>query len=350
MPPLRSEITEIVTGLGMLGFPDVDRALSVRPTSVRNVEVDHYQRLDAARADGRHGREFDVAWSNGVDFARSSDGLRGRPPWSLEWKGSHRPPYYEQIPADLRVDHVYLVSCKYGSNILTNSSPSNLFERLLADQGAAGGDWYHDIAPEGYQAFYEACRRHVDAAALPPEVGGLTQTDRALLKGAVPRHLTGELRAAYRRFAGDVARGSAERWRTRMGGRRNQEVMLWRLLRLQSAPYFVLGESADGRPIRYRVATPWDFRSRYRFQGLETWGDDSRHQPVVHWRAEVWDHHAASPVAVAGHIEVRWSHGRFSGAPEAKVYLDTAHALVPGYVPLEPHTDGAGHLPLTTGS
>jgi hypothetical protein len=37
---------------------------------------------------------------------------------------------------------------------------------------------------------------------------------------------------------------------------------------------------------------------------------------------------------VAGHIEVRWSHGRFGGPPEAKGYLDTPHHLVPGYFPL----------------
>ena len=37
---------------------------------------------------------------------------------------------------------------------------------------------------------------------------------------------------------------------------------------------------------------------------------------------------------MVGHIEVRWSHGRFGGPPEAKGYLDTAHHLVPGYVTL----------------
>ena len=37
---------------------------------------------------------------------------------------------------------------------------------------------------------------------------------------------------------------------------------------------------------------------------------------------------------VGGHVEVRWSHGRFGGLPEAKVYLDTPHARVPGYFPL----------------
>jgi len=34
---------------------------------------------------------------------------------------------------------------------------------------------------------------------------------------------------------------------------------------------------------------------------------------------------------VEGHVELRWSHGRFGGPPEAKVYLDTPHHEVPGY-------------------
>ena len=38
--------------------------------------------------------------------------------------------------------------------------------------------------------------------------------------------------------------------------------------------------------------------------------------------------------SVLGHIEVRWSHGRFGGLPEAKGYLDTPHHLVPGYFAL----------------
>ena len=34
-------------------------------------------------------------------------------------------------------------------------------------------------------------------------------------------------------------------------------------------------------------------------------------------------------------MEIRWSHGRFSGAPEAKVHLDTPAHEVAGYVPLD---------------
>ena len=67
---------------------------------------------------------------------------------------------------------------------------------------------------------------------------------------------------------------------------------------------------------------------------LDAWSDPDRSQPVVLWRAEVHDQQTGTTAEVAGHVEVRWSHGRFAQAPEAKVYLGTAHHAVPGYVPL----------------
>ena len=129
MPDVLTEITEIVTGLAMLGIDSVDAALLARPNALKNVTAEHWDRLDDARAAGLHGVAFDAAWENGRLFLESDDGLRGRLPAVVEWKGPHQPPGFDLIPADLRIDHVYLVSCKYQSKILSNSSPSNLFER-----------------------------------------------------------------------------------------------------------------------------------------------------------------------------------------------------------------------------
>ena len=56
---------------------------------------------------------------------------------------------------------------------------------------------------------------------------------------------------------------------------------------------------------------------------------------MVGWNAIVRRRDDGSETSVAGHVEVRWSHGRFCGPPEAKVYLDTPHTAVPGYFPLE---------------
>jgi len=43
-------------------------------------------------------------------------------------------------------------------------------------------------------------------------------------------------------------------------------------------------------------------------------------------------------------VEVRWSHGRFAQAPEAKVYLDTPHTKVPGYLQIDDAEEWTGQI------
>jgi len=335
MPAIRTEITEIVTGLAMLGYRDLKQALEVRPGHILHVEGDHFDRLDAARQAGHHQAEFTTAWANGAAFARADDGLRGRPPWSIEWKGPHRPPGYEQIPADLRVDHVYLVSCKYGSSILHNASPSHLFDRGLAEKRVErGADWFADVAPEAYDDLWRAYRAELGATSLPSSVHELDADHRRLIKEVSRRGpWPGVAEPRYREFVLAVGQASAQRWLDAVGTVARREEMLWRLLRLQAAPYFVLGADLQGRPLRYRVATPWDFREAFRLKSFDVWPDPAG-QPLVRWRADVVGRADGQRRAVEGHVEIRWSHGRFSGAPEAKVHLDTPAHAVAGYVPL----------------
>lgn len=107
---------------------------------------------------------------------------------------------------------------------------------------------------------------------------------------------------------------------------------MWRLLRVGSAPYFILGSDAR-QPLRLRIDTPWDWRQRYRLRRLAL-SPAAVGQPQVTWSAECTESATGHTKTVAGHVEIRWSHGRFAGNPEAKVYIDTAHHDVPGYVRL----------------
>jgi len=333
---LRTEISEIVTGLGLFGFRDLPRALAARPRFITNVDDELFDRLDDAFAVGSHHDLFTTAFDNGARFARADEGLRGRPPWQVEWKGPHRPPAYEQIPADLRVDHVYLISCKYGSNILMNASPWHLFERALAERRTERVDWFFEIAPEALQELYVAAVADIDTDGLPTRVDGLDRASRQLLKSRLPRGRSWPDGAAsvYGEFANAVAHRSAERWRATLATPAQREEMLWRLLRLQAAPYFVLGAAGDGTPLRFRVGTPWDFRTGFDLRSFDVWAD-SAGQALVRWRADAIDRVDGAERIVEGHVEVRWSHGKFGGAPEAKVHLDTPHHRVAGYVPID---------------
>jgi hypothetical protein len=335
VPALRTEITEIVTGLGMLGAPDVDEALSSRPSQLVHVDDDTWRRLHEARASREHDLDFLAAWNNGRAFLTSDEALRGRPPALVEWKGGHRDPGDHAVPSDLRVDHVYLVSCKYLSNVLHNASPWALFDQHLLGGGGrrAEGDWFDTVAPREHQELYRLVRqRHGADLALPEATSSLTKDQRRALRQRIPRDWDRSCAEAYGELCRVASEESARRWASGLGSTRDQAAMLWRLLRLSAAPYFVLGTSAAGS-LRLRVDTPWDFSRRHRLRRLAIEAGTGG-QPTVSWRASVLGLDDGEEVDVRGHVEVRWSHGRFGGPPEAKVYLDTPHRRVPGYVAL----------------
>jgi hypothetical protein len=418
VPSDRTTVTELGTALGMLGAADIDAAVRSRTPVMRSLSPEMWQHLAQLRAGGAYNAEFHAAWANGRAFLAAEDGLRGRLPNVVEWKGTGRAPGDEVAPIDLRVDHVYLVSCKYLSNILFNVSPAHVFDYLLiAGQSRGsraarqvlpgGGDWFAEVAPAEYQELYEVVRRDVlleerrrgaarlaEAAAAVgtgarsragsgsprprrshATLPGLGADDRSAAGGTsdggtngrtddggatraeLPRGLphfavdlttsqrdamadwlrggwTSGAKELYAHLSDAVARASVRRWEAAMDvGGGSGEAMLWRLLRIGAAPYFVLGSSA-ARSLRLRIATSWDWRQRYELVSIamEPQGGG---QPRVGWEALVRDRSSQNVTEVIGHIEVRWSHGRFGGLPEAKGYLDTPHHLVPGYFPLQ---------------
>ncbi len=334
MPSVRTEITEIVTGLAMLGYQDLDRALEVRPRHITHVDEPVFDRLQAARDGGRHEVDFELAWSNGAAFARSALGLRGRPPWSIEWKGHHKPASksIETIPADLRVDHVFLISCKYRSKILHNAGPAQLFDHCLSPAGPVERhNWFELVSPD---AFWSVWGPVYDRAGLPADVTPSTATmdQRAVVKEVLATDPIDTSSLIYLGFIDEASRRSAERWRANVHGAAERTELFWRLLRMQAAPYFVLGARTDNTPIRYRIGTPWDFAQSYSVESFDVTAG-GRGQPSVDWRFEV-RHRSGSRHTVSGHVEVRWSHGKLSGPPEAKVKLDSDPEDVPGYDPL----------------
>ena len=421
MPSDRTTVTELGTGLGMLGHSDMDDAVRSHSAVMHSLSPEIWQRLAQLRSGGAYDAEFHAAWANGQAFLAAADGLRGRLPEVIEWKGTGRAPGDEVAPIDLRVDHVYLVSCKYLSKILFNVSPAAVFDHLLLaglSRGSraarevlpGGGDWYAEVAPAQYQALYDAVReavvhgdgavladrptgaprpgaarrgaRCVGAPSLPglggPETsagvgagvegvetgdGATAETSEGWSNGSggaggaglrdLPQRavdLTSSQREAlgrwlragwppgakerYVELSDAVARASVRRWEAAMDvGGGTGEAMVWRLLRIGSAPYFVLGSSAE-RSLRLRIATSWDWRQHFQLISIEM-EPQRGGQPRVGWQALVRDRSTYDVTEVAGHIEVRWSHGRFGGLPEAKGYLDTPHHLVPGYFGLE---------------
>lgn len=330
MPSERTFVTELATALGLLGAEDAQSVLEARPVACTDLGDEEWERLEEIYAAGRHAEEFAAGFENGRAFFEAPDALRGRAPRTVEWTGGRRPPGDEVVPADLRVDHVYLVSCKYASKILHNPSPARLVEGLLSTAPVTGSsDWYARCAPEEYQHLYETCAKGVPG--LPMFALSLGPTERKVLAAELKEGWPEGAADAYGELCRVVARQTAAEWRSRIAAS-NGEVVLWRLLRIGAVPYFVLG-SVGREPVRLRIDTPWDWRQRYRFLELRVEPQEGG-QPRVSWEAACEERVSGRLTTVRGHVEIRWSHGRFAQPPEAKVYLDSPHSSVPGYNPL----------------
>ncbi len=329
MPGGLTDLTEITTALGMLS-PSLDRALTSRPNQLVNVTDEAWERLRETYRKSDHVRSFETAFANGQSFLVATDGLRDRVPQRVEWKGPHRPPGDDVIPADLRIDHVFLVSCKYLSDILLNPGPQRLFDRLLLGEERSTANWFQATAPMEFQTLYAAAQSHSQLADLPAAGSELTRVQQRALKQAFnARTWPEQLQKPWSDLCGAVSLESTRRWKAAMARPRDQLRLLWRLLRITTATYFVLGTAGTDH-LRLRVDSAWDWMQLYDLRAFDV-APRNAGQPEVAWNATVRRRSDKSEVSVMGHIEIRWSHGRFLGSPESKVYLDTPHSLVPGY-------------------
>jgi len=328
----RTTVTELVTGLGTLGHDTVAAALAARSAAMVSVSPELWHRLAALHEGGAEAAAFAAAFANGRAFLGAADGLRGRVPLAVEWRGGSRPVDDDLVPADLRIDHVFLVSCKYLSQVVANAAPARLFDGLLRLRAPAERvGWFEAVAPTEYRALVAAACAH---AGVPvPEDGVVAAADRAPLQDALRgRRWPNGCATQWQALVDGASEASAARWRAALIGPDGALRLLWRLLRIGPAPYFVLGVGPDA-PLRLRVLTSWDWQQRYRLRSFAVAAQPGG-QPRIGWEATVADVLTGQERLVAGHVEVRWSHGRLNGAPEAKVYLDTPHAAVPGYAPL----------------
>jgi len=328
MPSDRTFVTELATGLGMFGDDDLDTVMARRPPGFVSLTSGDWDRLSDLWSGHQYGAEFVGGFLNGRAFLAAAAALNGRLPRIVEWTGGRRSPGDEVVPSDLRIDHVYLVSCKYLSGILHNPSPARLIDGLLSQAPVDDArDWYERVAPLEYQRLYEICAE--DDSALPDLA---TEMSTAQRRGVAVRLRSGWPSGgveAYERLCHTVSQATADAWTAAIGSA-NAESAMWRLLRIGSAPYFVLGSNPSGA-MRLRVDTPWDWRQAYRFRRLQVEPQEGG-QPRVGWSVAYEDKRTNDQRVVRGHVEIRWSHGRFA-QPSRSVRPAAGGEGLPGLAP-----------------
>ena len=268
MPTSLTTATEVATGLGTL-CPDLTTAFRQRPAQLINVDDAVWLRLGDEFRRGEHASALRTAFENGRSLLAAADGLRGRAPLRVEWKGPHRPPGDDVVPADLRIDHVFLVSCKYLSSVLLNAGPPRLFERLLVGDERSSANWFDDAAPRQFRALYAATVAELGLRGYPGVPRDMSREQQWSLKtGLSARTWPEALQPYWADLCREVSSESARRWRLALVSWRDQLRLLWRMLRITTSTYFVLGTDYVSH-IRLVVDSAWDWVQSYELRTLD---------------------------------------------------------------------------------
>ena len=141
------------------------------------------------------------------------------------------------------------------SRNLQNRSPSRIFDRLLGP-GDTDPPTGMRSAPNQYQALYEAAASTAAVAGLPDRIEQLAPVHRVALRAALrARTWPAVARAPYAELCQEVSTRTAAHWSARIATPYQAEALMWRLLRILSAPYFILG-SDPRQALRLRIDTP----------------------------------------------------------------------------------------------
>jgi len=139
----------------------------------------------------------------------------------------------------------------------------------------------------------------------------------------------------YRRLCHNTAQRSADIFNQRLiealssnQARGVQMGIVKAFFRLNSSPYILAGvDRGENIALSFPDANTWN--QNWEFISIEAWPDLSAGQSVVRFLLKIKNKKSKVIYSFDYHAEIRWSHGKFCGNPEGKLYKDFAWKDLP---------------------
>lgn len=340
MPTEKTECSELSVAFGILGIENPLALLKDQVSSLfeNTLSPQKYDRFKA---------EFDNPTNKKTYTQMHSVGRKLRTHYSLfnnvtslKWRGTLKRSKTASGAQDLLVANTQ-VSLKAESDIVNNFSPAHLF--ISVPQGSSAPDrsenWYLQTAPGEIQKLYDSTyeiRQDRFPASFPSSVKEFeriaSRNDRKELAKGIDK-LEGEARDIFEatriEMCHKVAVVSAQMFNEHLQTSLNSssknsiiDKIIKDLFRLNSVEYIVAGVSA-GTEFAVIVPSIDDLKQEWEIRSIKAVADLSRKQSVVNilvtYRSKS---DKTTETTSKFHVEIRWSHGKFCGSPEAKLYKD----------------------------
>lgn len=255
---------------------------------------------------------------------------------SLLWRSEKNRSVSTLPSSDLLVNNI-AISVKAKSNLIFNTSPHNMFIRM--PQGIPNTEraenWYLQMAPGEYQELYDYLKDTKALSNLPETVVEFEKETHAQKHelfqaiNALNRDEQAEFDNLYIKMCHKVAQRSTlefERYFSETQRSHYYGVVLEsiarELFKLDTTEYILTG--IDGND-KFAVQIPalYSWRKHWAIKDIKVEPDLFKGQSVVNLTFAFQNVQLPEETSyLRFHVEIRWSHGKFRHAPEAKVYKD----------------------------
>lgn len=262
---------------------------------------------------------------------------------SVRWSGPEQQAATISVARDLVAASIP-ISVKDDSDVAHNFSPYNLFVGVPEGRPPATGEtnWYVWADSEGIQALYGYIRSR-SALDLPEEFRDFDATASRQQRDRLQDEIS-KLAAAdrmqfniiYVQMCRQVAQYSSNRFNQSLqaslqtSGRQSiLENIVKGFFRVNAVPYLLAGIDRR-KPFAVRIPDITEWKQRWRVLEVEAIPALDRRQSVVYLNVRVAEKSRGGLTHDLGfRVEIRWSHGKFCGNPEAKLYKQFGWTGVP---------------------
>jgi hypothetical protein len=342
----KTKATEIACAIGCMGLP-----LSRQSACI----VENVNPTDAASID-------DATLTSFLQMTHTAGmalyGYLDTKPKSVQWKGKEKTTNASSAAKDIYLSYnkdsaMVPVSVKVESDIIWNGATSRFLEHIWLGgnglDGSKGEHWFQKTAASEYQAFFEACDGpNLTRVPTVKEWDGKRRSAEArkVFKLAAAEAMESpQVKAVYKVLCEKVAQESAEivntgiqtaKVKAKTQKKRLHEILknaVWEIFRINSEAYFLCGtelttgKGKQEKPFVVRMPGKDEWQQRFNIKDVFAIARD-KGQPEIQVNFIIEEFEKGEHVFSVKY-EIRWSHGKFKGAPESKIYKLFRYADLP---------------------
>lgn len=260
--------------------------------------------------------------------------LQGFSKLNVAWIGHESIGSVEKASKDIEIINAnWRVSIKENSNILINSSPEWVFEKLPHAEfdKIRGKDWFMHTAKQEFQDYYSACggKKFTGCdSVIDYYKATKSQKNRKVFGNHVAALHTAKtpvVMGAYKKFCQKVSSKSAEIFNEQISElkkgknyKKKFELIFHEFFRVNAVRYILAGID-KGEPFAIILNPSSEWSKGYEFLDIQALPKDAG-QPEVLLRFFFKDKTSNEKFEIDLKAEIRWSHGKFCGNPESKLY------------------------------